>query len=206
MRRALDCGDSLIALATQTSPVSDTAPKPCNWSDNPVSPCNPNSEVHAEITPRSRLCSQAQGARRRGFVRPFLFACQDDQIRVVSLWRAPLKGPFSGCALLPRPVPISGRVFLPFVGATRRSVVLTGTIRRRSRSFVWRANLPPCYGAPLLPRCDRPSQDAQAGLFLPLIADPLIATHGCRTGSALADNVHRSVRLGAPVLISELWY
>ena len=36
--------------------------------------------------------------------------------------------------------------------------------------------------------------------------DPLIATHGCRTGSTLADNVHRSVRLGAPVLISESWY
>ena len=39
-----------------------------------------------------------------------------------------------------------------------------------------------------------------------LYQDPLIATHGCRTGSALADNVHRSVRLGAPVLISESWY
>ena len=50
------------------------------------------------------------------------------------------------------------------VGATRRPFCLRkGTIRRPSALFARRVNLPPCYGAP--PRCDRPSQDAHAGLF-----------------------------------------
>ena len=63
--------------------------------------------------------------------------------------------------------------------------------------------LPPSRELTLIREAMKDQEDCQNSR---LYQDPLIATHGCRTGSALADNVHRSVRLGAPVLISESWY